>query len=284
MNKRHGFTQAELMVVILVIAILAALLVPVLVRAQRVAEKETCLANVRAICQATLMYAADYNQTLPWAAMDYDDAGFEHALPGEDRYAFGYAGQAWLLPDVVRKYVADNNIWVCPTLSAMDPNAKLDLNPFGANSKHPELLGMPKVGVTSDGFSQQGAGGSYGYVCMHHAGPSEPRAPLYGMLQAAQTMGLAPQDADYRDYHCCGTPLASFGTPANHVMVFCDSFGVHEGYRNDYADEHFAPPQFGGKNPAITGGTTLGFVDGHASYERFGWTEALTAFVKRNAE
>jgi len=284
MKNKRGFTQSELAVVLLVVAILAALAYPVFVRARAAAGKATCLNNAKAICQAVLMYAADYNQTLPYAGMDHDDAGFEHALRGEDRYAFGYAGQVWLLPDVVRKYVSDTSIWVCPTLSAMDPNATLDMNPFGASSKHPEYAGMPKVGVKSDGLNQQGGGGSYGYVCMHHAGLPQDRAVLYRMFQAAQMLGLVPQDADYRDYHCCGTPLASFGTPANHVMVLCDSYGVHEGYRSDYVEQHFIPPSMGGKYPTVTGGTTLGFVDGHVSYERFGFREAVTTFIKRNAE
>ena len=284
MRTRRAFVKAELMVVLLVVAILAALLLPVLCRARQAAGKATCLSNAKLICQAVLMYAADYNQTLPWAGMDHNDAGFEHALPGESRHAFGYAGQVWLLPDVVSKYIKDTSIWVCPTLSEMNPYAKFDMNPFGASSKHPEYAGMPKVGVKNDGFTQQGAGGSYAYLCMHHTGLAEDRAPLYSMFRVAQTLGLVPEDADYRDYHCCGTSLASYGTPANHVMVFCDSYGVHEGYRNDYAEQHFLPPSMGGKYPTITGGTTLGFVDGHASYERFGWREAVTRFIKHNAE
>jgi type II secretory pathway pseudopilin PulG len=272
------------MLVILVVAILAALLFPVFVRAHQATGKATCLSNVKLICQATLMYAADYNQTLPWASMDSDDSGFEHALPGEDRWDFDHPGRVWLLPDVISKYVADTSIWDCPTLSALDAAYKFERNAFAADSRHPALAGTAKVGVMADGRDQAGGGGSYGYFCMHHANMSKNGQPLYLLFGLAQSLGLVPQDADYQQYHCCGTKLAAYGRPEQHIMVFCDSWGVHEGYGKDYVNEHFPPPQLGGKEPTITGGTTLGYVDGHGSYERFDWRGLVTIFIKHNGE
>ncbi len=72
MNKsRHpqtsacSFTLIELLVVISIIAILAALLLPVLSRAKMYAQAAVCLNNMRQISLAGRLYAADYNGFVP---------------------------------------------------------------------------------------------------------------------------------------------------------------------------------------------------------------------------
>ena len=61
---RKGFTLIELLVVIAIIAILAAILFPVFARARNKAEQAACLANVKQLMLATLMYCNDNDQTL----------------------------------------------------------------------------------------------------------------------------------------------------------------------------------------------------------------------------
>jgi prepilin-type N-terminal cleavage/methylation domain-containing protein len=61
-----GFTLIELLVVIAVMAVLAAILFPVFAQAREKARQATCLANLRQIGAATLMYAQDYDETLLW--------------------------------------------------------------------------------------------------------------------------------------------------------------------------------------------------------------------------
>jgi len=62
---KRGFTLIELLVVIAIIAILAAILFPVFAQARESARKATCLANVKQIALAVLMYTQDYDETLP---------------------------------------------------------------------------------------------------------------------------------------------------------------------------------------------------------------------------
>lgn len=60
-RKSKAFTLVELLVVIAVIAILAALLLPALVRARDQARRISCVSNLRQISTASMLYMADYN-------------------------------------------------------------------------------------------------------------------------------------------------------------------------------------------------------------------------------
>jgi prepilin-type N-terminal cleavage/methylation domain-containing protein/prepilin-type processing-associated H-X9-DG protein len=60
-----GFTLVELLVVVAIIAILAALLLPVLSGAKRYARRTTCLNNLRQINLGTRMYCDDSNDVTP---------------------------------------------------------------------------------------------------------------------------------------------------------------------------------------------------------------------------
>jgi len=67
-NKPRGFTLIELLVVIAIIAILAALLLPALVKAKLKAQGVLCLNNHKQLALAWRMYAEDYNDRLVYAS------------------------------------------------------------------------------------------------------------------------------------------------------------------------------------------------------------------------
>ena len=72
----RGFTLVELLVVIAIMAMLAALLFPVLAQAREAARRGTCLSNLRQLGIAFMMYAGDYDDTLPEAGGDPDSGAW----------------------------------------------------------------------------------------------------------------------------------------------------------------------------------------------------------------
>lgn len=71
-RKLSGFTLVELLVVIAIISILAAILLPVLAQARARARQTQCASNARQLSLGILIYAQDYDETLPPVA--YEDA------------------------------------------------------------------------------------------------------------------------------------------------------------------------------------------------------------------
>jgi len=65
MKRRQGFTLIELLVVIAIIAILAAILFPVLAKSRKRALRTVCINNVKQINTAFRLYADDNDSTFP---------------------------------------------------------------------------------------------------------------------------------------------------------------------------------------------------------------------------
>ena len=91
--KKGAFTLVEILVVLAIVALLAAMLIPVFLRVRDSARTTTCASNLRQIGVAITLYAVDNNQRLPLIA--HRD------------------GLTWV--DVVCPYVKSTGVFVCPS-------------------------------------------------------------------------------------------------------------------------------------------------------------------------
>ena len=93
---RPAFTLIELLIVIAVIAILAAILFPVFAQAREKARQTSCLSNLKQLGTGLLMYAQDYDEQLPLAA-----------------YATDTGAVTW--HDIIDPYLKNKDVWLCPS-------------------------------------------------------------------------------------------------------------------------------------------------------------------------
>lgn len=64
-SSRRGFSLIELLIVIAVIGLLAAILFPVFAQAREAARRNTCLSNLRQLITVHHLYVQDYDEVLP---------------------------------------------------------------------------------------------------------------------------------------------------------------------------------------------------------------------------
>jgi len=108
-----AFTLIELLVVIAIIAILAAILFPVFAQAREKARQTACLSNQKQIGLGFMMYAQDYDETLPDGNVQAS-TGNNNGDPANPRPAGGYAmGRGWA--GEVYPVVKNVGVFACPS-------------------------------------------------------------------------------------------------------------------------------------------------------------------------
>jgi len=105
MKRVHSFTLVELLVVVAIIAMLAALLLPALSGARAQARVKVCGNNLRQLSLGIAMYADDNNDFVP--PVYYVDAGTCNQT-GTNRHGPGW--RANILP-----YVRSDRVYACPS-------------------------------------------------------------------------------------------------------------------------------------------------------------------------
>ncbi|HET6455297.1 MAG TPA: prepilin-type N-terminal cleavage/methylation domain-containing protein [Armatimonadota bacterium] len=125
-SNSRGFTLVEVLVVMGIIAVLAALIFPVYAHVKAKGKQTACLSNLRQLWSATVMYAQDYDGYLPiyvnrlphpGESLDPDELVTRNeGIPAPDRL---YAS--------LRPFVKESPVRFCPT----DPYAGQDVTRWG---------------------------------------------------------------------------------------------------------------------------------------------------------
>ncbi|MDR3707578.1 MAG: DUF1559 domain-containing protein [Capsulimonadaceae bacterium] len=91
---RAAFTLIELLIVIAIIAILAAILFPVFATAREKARQSSCASNLKQISLGMIQYTQDYDEFFPWTVT-------------LSEYGPGWAGHIY-------PYVKSTSVFTCP--------------------------------------------------------------------------------------------------------------------------------------------------------------------------
>ena len=163
MKKRIlTFTLIELLVVISIIAILAAMLLPSLSRAKKMALRASCINNNRQFGIATMMYLDDYDERMPRGAEGVDHA---KGMGGNSRgipfiLLAEYLSVKGIYPNfsstLRNEYYNQSDIFRCPAQN-YDPSALVD---YTVNALH--FRGFYEKGkVWESGYNNAGEPDEY---------------------------------------------------------------------------------------------------------------------------
>jgi prepilin-type N-terminal cleavage/methylation domain-containing protein len=101
--RRSAFTLIEILVVVAIIGILAAILFPVFGRARENARRAACQSNLKQIGLGIAQYSQDYDEAMPYGYLYYTQVPAPNDL------------RMW--DDLVQPYLKSYQVLVCPSHS-----------------------------------------------------------------------------------------------------------------------------------------------------------------------
>jgi prepilin-type N-terminal cleavage/methylation domain-containing protein len=148
MRKKDGFTLMEVLVVIAIIGVLAALLLPALATARERARRTTCANNLRQFAMAYEMYAADWYEKFP---------------ASETALYTAVSGKTSIYPD----YINTINTFWCPSSVSRNNEQPSCINSGNWDNSYSFVFGLttsndaaaPVPAMSDNGIFQSGVTG-----------------------------------------------------------------------------------------------------------------------------
>lgn len=236
-KDRFGFTLIELLVVIAIIAVLAAILFPVFAQAREKARTIACTSNCRQLATALMLYAQDYDETLPGWPDPRNNPTFK-------------AGYGWqMIVPVMDPYTKNRQVWDCPSA--------------------PASWGV--FNIRGDKFRCTLAYNEYMYNTLHGKGPGQPNQPPYyrggwnSLAQLGSTNAGVAQIAIMADSSVSGIFNDWTNFDQQRFPNESREFGLA---RLKYANGWTGPGNAARPNPPrhTSNGANVIFSDGHAKF------------------
>lgn len=113
-HRTQAFTMAELLVVVAVIAVIAALLLPVLSNAREKGREITCLDHEDQIAIAVMLYVDDNDGNMCGERMGIQ-SGSVWPAPARPNHGKDWTWSYAILPYTAYNTNGSDNLWACPT-------------------------------------------------------------------------------------------------------------------------------------------------------------------------
>jgi prepilin-type N-terminal cleavage/methylation domain-containing protein len=258
MRSSRGFTLVELLVVIAVLALLAAILLPVFAQARERARRTACIAHHKQLASAVLLYIQDYDETFPPALYE---------VIRQDQYP------AW--PVLTEAYSKGNReLTLCPSLGVGGSSWAYDA---GSPGNGPSYVAPPPAAPRWARFAQVGFNWVYlspiqfdAVSAAHHQAPDN--TPLPTRLPEVNTPTATVMLTDSGFMADSLVPWGAHHGPVGYIVVdppraarLTKSVYWFGGWKGPFGGQE---GPYGRVAVRHNDGTLVTWVDGHTTWTR----------------
>lgn len=166
-KKTRGFTLIELLVVIAIIAILAAILFPVFMKARETARMSRCVSNLKQISTALTLYVDNNNQTLPghWNGAYMGPHHCKALEYAQELHDLNKAKVYPYMQDLLAPYCRSMTVWLCPSIGPNRSIPKVDYKTYP--QQYNTYLTSMTWGEDTGNFAGRSSPTNYGWLWVH---------------------------------------------------------------------------------------------------------------------
>jgi len=150
-RRRKGFTLFELLGVIAIIGVVAAILLPALARARETARRASCLNNLSQLGLALHLFAAEHDGQLPWSGgknnADCLIGLVGDYVPDKDTFLCPSDSNAGEFHEAIKRHREEDEPLVLNARIDDEYSCRISYDYFGAYTKAPIVAPPPESGI-----------------------------------------------------------------------------------------------------------------------------------------